>query len=112
MPMSLRLPADIETQIASFAARTGLTKSAVIVRSIQDFLARHDEPSSFQIYERVMQDALSPPGAAMQDLSKEGSEPRALKRQARDAIRNKHRERSERAARALATPPKSSAGSR
>ncbi len=43
MPMSLRLPADIETQIASFAARTGLTKSAVIVRSIQSFLAQHDE---------------------------------------------------------------------
>ena len=112
MPISLRLPADIEAQIASFGSRTGLTKSAVIVRSIQDFLARHDEPSSFQIYETVMQDALSQPGAAMQDLSKEGSEPGALKRQARDAIRNKHRERSERATRALATPPKSSAGSR
>ncbi len=49
MPISLRLPPDIETRIAGFGSRAGLTKSAVIVRSIEEFLARHAQPSSQRI---------------------------------------------------------------
>lgn len=49
IPISLRLPPDIETRIAGFGSRAGLTKSAVIVRSIEEFLARHAQPSSQRI---------------------------------------------------------------
>jgi len=100
MPISLRLPADIEAQIAGFGSRTGLTKSAVIVRSIQEFLARHAAPSSLQIYEDVMLEAGG--GDAKFDLPTEGSAQRPIKLQARQAIQSKHAERSERAIRALA----------
>ena len=39
MPISLRLPLKVEQQIAEYGVRQGLTKSAVIVRSIETFLA-------------------------------------------------------------------------
>ena len=55
MPISLRLPIEIEHQIAGFGARLGLTKSAVIVRSIEEFLAHHAQPSSLEIYEAAME---------------------------------------------------------
>ncbi|MSQ72174.1 MAG: hypothetical protein EXR27_12905 [Betaproteobacteria bacterium] len=96
MPISLRLPADIETQIAGYGARLGLTKSAVIVRSIQEFLARHAQPSSLQIYEDAMRDAT--PG--LDNAARETSERRPHKLKLRAALRRKHARRSERAARA------------
>jgi hypothetical protein len=104
MPISLRLPADVETQIAGFGARQGLTKSAVIVRSIQEYLAKHAQPSSFEIYEDVMQGAAKLAGnTVQQDALREAAELRPLKQQARDAIRRKHAERSKRATQASAT---------
>ncbi len=57
MPLSLRLPADIESDIAAFSARHKTSKSAVIVRSIREFLAAHAQPSSQQIYTEEMQAA-------------------------------------------------------
>ena len=97
MPISLRLPADVETQIAGFAARLGLSKSAVIVRSIQEFLARHAQPSSLQIYEEAMRGTQDAPGRARSDEKCEAAEQRPHKLQARTAIRRKHAQRSERA---------------
>jgi len=107
MPISLRLPADMEAQIASFGSRSGLTKSAVIVRSIQEFLANHAAPSSLQIYEEAMQDVGD--GDAEIDLGKEDLVQRPVKLQARQAIQSKHAERSERAIRGLAAQQNSAA---
>lgn len=98
MPISLRLPSEVESQIAGFGARAGLSKSAVIVRSIQEFLARHAEPSSQQIYQQVMQEAQEKGGDAKADLLRESLEQRTLKQQVRKAIRSKHALRSARAA--------------
>ena len=56
MPISLRLPVETESMIADFGARNGLSKTAVIVRSIQEFLATHAQPSSLQIYEQAMRE--------------------------------------------------------
>ena len=102
MPTSLRLPADIETRLAGFGSRTGLSKSAVIVRSIQEFLARNATPSSFQIYEEAMGDAKNARGDIKTDLAREASEQRPTKLATRQVLRNKHAERSQRAANALA----------
>ena len=90
MPISLRLPADVETQIASFGARLGLSKSAVIVRSIQEFLATHAHPTSLQIYEEAMRNAQD----GNHDAERETAEQRPHKRQARTAIARKHAQRS------------------
>ena len=109
MPISLRLPADIETQIAGFGARLGLSKSAVIVRSIQEFLARHAQPSSLQIYDEAMRGAQEEPGRAKSDEESEAAEQRPHKLQARAAIRCKHAQRSERAVQ-LQPKPRGSAG--
>lgn len=102
MPVSLRLPTDIELQIAGYSARQGLSKSAVIVRSIQEFLAKHAQPTAFQIYEEVMQDAAKADAAHQhQDARHEAAEQRPVKRQVRQAIRRKHAERSARASLAV-----------
>jgi hypothetical protein len=100
MPISLRLPSEVESQIAGFSARVGLSKSAVIVRSIQEFLVRHAEPSSQQIYAQVMQEAQGRSTDAKADLLRESLEQRPLKQQVRKAIRAKHAQRSARAAKA------------
>ena len=96
MPISLRLPKDIEDQIASFSARQGLSKSAVIVRSIHEFLTRNDQPTSLQIYEELMRDGLD----ESRDAKREAAEQRPHKILVRDAIRQKHAERSARAIKA------------
>lgn len=98
MPISLRLPADVETQIASFGARLGLSKSAVIVRSIQEFLAAHAHPSSLQIYEEAMRNAQD----GTRDAGREAAERRPHKLQARAAIQRKHAQRSKAAVQAQA----------
>ena len=54
MPVSLRLPADLEAQLAEFGARHNTTKSAVIVRSVRDFLALHAAPSMQDLYAQAM----------------------------------------------------------
>ncbi len=98
MPISLRLPSDIESQITGFGARQGLSKSAVIVRSIQEFLARNAEPTSHQIYQEAM-------GAAVRDDARRtlnadtahsAAEVRPHKIQVREAIRRKHAKRAAR----------------
>ena len=98
MPISLRLPADVETQIASFGARLGISKSAVIVRSIQEFLATHSHPTSFQIYEEVMRNAQDGKNVTR----RETAEQRPHKLQVRTAIARKHAQRSKAAAQAQA----------
>ena len=100
MPISLRLPEDLETQIADFGARQGMSKSAVIVRSIHEFLAKHAQPSSLQIYEEVMREAEGQRDAAERDAL----EQRPLKLAVRKAIRRKHAQRSKLARQALTTP--------
>jgi predicted DNA-binding protein len=101
MPTSLRLPADIETRISGFGSRTGLTKSAVIVRSIEEFLARHAEPSSLHIYEEAMR------SAASQSENQRATPARnPSKQQVLQSIRSKHAQRSARATSALASQRK------
>jgi len=100
MPISLRLRPDIEDQIADFSARQGISKSAVIVRSIHEFLNRNAQlPSSLQIYEEVMRDGADKSGdakkAAKSDAKREAAEQRPHKVLMRDAMRQKHAKRSE-----------------
>ena len=107
MPISLRLPTDIETRLAGFGLRTGLSKSAVIVRSIQEFLAKNAAPSSLQIYQDAMQGAKRTRGDGTSsdlktDLASEASTQRPVKLAMRQATRSKHNERSQRASKALA----------
>lgn len=95
MPISLRLPLDIEAQIASFSARQGVTKSAVIVRSIQEFLAKNAQPSSFEIYEQAMRAGAGAVAQTLRsDAQRELAEQRPNKLQVRDALRRKHAQRS------------------
>ena len=101
MPISLRLPTDIEDQIAGYSARQGISKSAVIVRSIHEFLNRNAQPSSFQIYEEVMRDGASKSGDAKSDAKREAADKRPHKILVRDAIRLKHAERQFQSSRAI-----------
>lgn len=94
MPISLRLPTEIEDQIAGFSARQGMSKSAVIVRSIREFLDRNAQPSSFQIYEAVMAAGADTRGDAQKDAKREAVDKRPHKILLRDAIRQKHAMRS------------------
>lgn len=94
MPISLRLPKDIEDQIAGYSARQGVSKSSVIVRSIHEFLNRNAQPSSLQIYEEVMAGGVDKSGAAKSDAKREAAEKRPHKMLVRDAIRQRHAERS------------------
>ena len=109
MATSLRLPADIETRIAGYGSRLGLTKSAVIVRSIEEFLARHAEPSSLHIYEEAMRNAAyqhdgrranprddGEANALKAEMSRSPSKQQVLR-----SIRVKHAQRSARATSAL-----------
>lgn len=128
MPTSLRLPADIETRIAGFGSRTGLTKSAVIVRSIEEFLARHAEPSSLHIYEEAMRNATSqrnrrrdsqsdsheanPRDDVNADTLKAELARGPSKQLVIRSIRSKHAQRSARATSALAIRRKAQATSR
>ena len=98
MPISLRLPTDIEDQIAGYSARQGISKSAVIVRSIHEFLNRNARPSSLQIYEEVMCEGADRSSDATSDAKREAAEQRPLKIRMRNAIRQKHTERSASAA--------------
>ena len=93
MPISLRLPTEIEDQIAGYSARQGISKSAVIVRSIHEFLNRNAQPSSFQIYEEVMREGVD----ESRDAKREAAEQRPHKILVRDTIRQKYAVRSARA---------------
>lgn len=102
MPISLRLPVKTESMIADFGARHGLSKTAVIVRSIQEFLATHAEPSSLQIYEQAMRESTRARAAsAVDDATREAAEKRPHKLAVRETIRRKHALRSARALQAM-----------
>ena len=97
MPISLRLPVDVESQIAGFGARLGLTKSAVIVRSIHEFLAHHAQPSSLEIYEAAMQASVANSLQREAVAAHSTNEARPHKLKVRAVIARKHAERSRRA---------------
>ena len=96
MPISLRLPSDVDSQIASYSARLGLSKSAVIVRSIEEFLAKNAQPSAYQLYLDAMDAAQAKP---TQSLSPK--EPAGQKLAIQKALQRKHKDRSVRATQAL-----------
>ena len=100
MPVSLRLPLKVEQQIAEYGVRQGLTKSAVIVRSIEAFLAAHAQPNAYQLYLDAMQEAQSPPQAR-----RGAGETRPHKLAIQKAMRKKHLVRSARAVQALKAKP-------
>ena len=99
MPISLRIPIDVEMQIADYSTRRGISKSAVIVRSIEEFLTRHAQPSAYQIYLDVMKAADKAP---VEQTS--AQEQRAHKLAVQKALRRKNAERSARALSALKAP--------
>ncbi len=105
MPISLRLPVEVEKQIAGYSARHGVSKSAVIVRSIAEFLTNHAQPSSFQIYEEAMREAQVESSAGKSDSKREAAGRRPRKIKVREAIRGKHALRSKRATQTLSEPP-------
>ena len=96
MPVSLRLPPDIESKISEYAARQGLTKSAVILRSVREFLSRNAMPSAYQIYQDVMERSAASP---LPDRTAQESRPHKIA--FRQAMQIKHAGRSARASRAL-----------
>ena len=96
MPLSLRLPADVDSQIASYSARLGLSKSAVIVRSIEEFLAKNAQPSAYQLYLDAMDSAQTPAASTVKSETRDGHKLAVQK-----ALQRKHKERSARAAQAL-----------
>ena len=100
MPVSLRLPLKVEQQIAEYGVRQGLTKSAVIVRSIEAFLAAHAQPNAYQLYLDAMQEAQSPAQAR-----RGAGETRPHKLAIQKAVRKKHAQRSARATQALKAKP-------
>jgi hypothetical protein len=55
MALSLRLPSDIEQMIVAYSASEGISKSAVIMKSIRDFFERQKpQPTAYDIYLQVM----------------------------------------------------------
>ncbi len=94
MPVSLRLPMPVEAQIMSLSVRSGISKSALIVRSIEEYLSRHAQPSAYEIYEEVMQASTSKAGA------ERAPELRAHKLALRDAVQAKQSARSATASKA------------
>lgn len=55
MPLSLRLPSDVEQMLLAYSAREGISKSAVIVQSIRDFFEKQKpQPTAYELYLEVM----------------------------------------------------------
>ncbi len=88
MPVSLRLPIPIEAQIMSLSLRSGISKSALIVRSIEEYLSRHAQPSAYDIYQEVMQ------ASDNKTNSSRAPEQRVHKLALRDAVQAKQAARS------------------
>lgn len=107
MPISLRLPADVDSQIASYSARAGLSKSAVIVRSIEEFLAKNAQPSAYQLYLDAMESAQTTtvrPAAQSTTPTAQATPLDGHKLAVRKALQRKHKDRSARATQALQRP--------
>ena len=104
MPISLRLPVDIDNQIASYSARLGLSKSAIIVRSIEEFLAKNAQPSAYQLYLDAMASSQKTATPTVERKAVDGH-----KHAVQKALQRKHKERSARAAQALQSLPRKAA---
>ena len=52
MPLSIRLKPQLEQRVAEYAVRKGVSKSALIARSLEEYLDRNSGPSLFDLYER------------------------------------------------------------
>lgn len=89
MPVSLRLPAGVEEELATYAARKGMSKSAVIVQSLQAYLAAHAQPSAHALYQEEMRKL--PAAESARD------DPRPRKRAFRERLRDKRAGRNGRA---------------
>jgi hypothetical protein len=85
MPLSLRLPHGLEAELAGYSARAGLSKSAIILRSVEEFMARHAQPSAHELYLRAVQRTASEPKAEI--------DPRPRKQAFRTAVKAKHAKR-------------------
>jgi predicted DNA-binding protein len=88
MPISLRLPAELEAQLSGLSARQKVSKSALIVRSIKAFLIQHTTPSSQEIYEQAMRSI-----NATDDNKDRPTEQRAHKLAVREAVLRKAAQR-------------------
>lgn len=102
MAISLRLPLDIESQLVGFSARQGISKSALIVRSIQEYLAKNAQPSAYQLYIDALK---AVDDTAPADAKRDAVQPRGSKLAARTAVQAKQAARSARAIRAFAGKP-------
>lgn len=91
MSLSSRLPTTLETEVVAYSSRTGLSKSAVIVRSIEAYLRSHAQPSAFDLYEEAMR------GISGADEIPASQDVRPHKQAVAAAVRRKHAERSARA---------------
>jgi predicted DNA-binding protein len=100
MPISLRLPAEVESQIANYSARLGLSKSAVIVRSIEEFLAENAQPSAYQLYLDAMEAAQTTTAQSVKAKTPPEA-PAGHKLAIQKALQRKHKDRSARATQAL-----------
>jgi hypothetical protein len=102
MPLSLRLPPPVEAQLLEHAVRSGMSKTAIVLKSVQEFLARNAQPSAHEIYEEVMRKYPARDDAEEQayNTARDALETRPHKIKARDAARAKHAQRSARAAQA------------
>lgn len=98
MSLSLRLPTALESDIFAYSARTGLSKSAVIVRSIEAFLRSNAQPSAFDLYEEAMR------GIGSSSNTPALKDARPHKQAIATAVRRKHAERSARALRSGVRP--------
>ena len=104
MPISLRLPVEVDSQIASYSARLGLSKSAIIVRSIEEFLAKNVQPSAYQLYLDAMASSQMTVTPSVEKKAVDGHKLTVQK-----ALQRKHKERSARAAQALQSSPRKAA---
>jgi hypothetical protein len=96
MPLSLRLPGFLESELAQYSARAGISKSAAIVRSIEEFMARHAQPNAHALYLQTM-----PAGEALSDTKAKPADPRPRKRAFRAAMQAKQEARIGRSRKAL-----------
>jgi len=65
MPLSIRLKPHLEQRVAQYAVQKGVSKSAVITRSVEEYLDRNTGPTLYEMYERIF--ATLPPEARETD---------------------------------------------
>jgi predicted DNA-binding protein len=90
MPISLRLPNEIETELARASAALGITKTALIHRGIEAYLRDHALPTAHDLYLRTQ-----PSASATRDTP---IEQREHKQRFREAMHKKQAQRKARSA--------------